>query len=118
MKENRRKALQLYNMALELAKEGRLDEAIDALKRSLSHDPYHVNTYNLLGKVYIRKGEFRRAKSSWKSALKLDPLNSTAISCLNALKSYGLLSRFKDHIALITAAIAIIVALIALLLRG
>ena len=117
MKGDRRKALQLYNTGLKLAKEERLDESIDALKRSLSHDPYHVNTYNLRGKVYIRKGEFRKAKSSWKRALKLDPLNPTAISCLNALKSYSLLSKFRDYIALITAAIAIIVAIIALLLR-
>ena len=47
-----------------------------------------------------------------KKKRELDPFNPTAISCPNAMKNYGLLSRFKDHIALVTDAFAVVVAII------
>ncbi len=84
-------AIDLYNEGLIKATEGALDEAIKLLERSLRKDPLHVNTYNVLGKLLIRKGALRKARWYWKRALTIDPLNRTALACLEASK--GGLSR-------------------------
>jgi len=86
-------AIELYNEGLMKAKGGALDEAIELLERSLQEDPWHVNTYNVLGKLLIRKGALRRARKCWERALTIDPLNRTALSCLEVSKRGKLFSR-------------------------
>jgi tol-pal system protein YbgF len=77
-------AIQLYNEGLRNAKAGRLHEAIPLLERSIEADPSRVDGYNVLGKVLFQIGQTRKARRCWKTALELDPANTTALSCLNA----------------------------------
>jgi tetratricopeptide (TPR) repeat protein len=48
---------------------GRLDEAILYFKKALHTAPAYGNAYRNLGDAYLRKGDFGRAISSYKSAL-------------------------------------------------
>jgi len=104
---DKRKAIELYNIGLSNVKEGRLDEAIQVLSESIQNDPVHVNSHNLLGKTLIRKGKILQARRCWKSALKIDPLNATAIDCLRALN--------KKPISYLKASIPWFIALLATL---
>lgn len=82
---DKRKAIELYNTGLNNVKEGRLNEAIQALSESIRIDPVHINSHNLLGKTLIRKGKVLKARRCWKAALKINPLNATATDCLRTL---------------------------------
>ena len=72
-------AIQLYNEGLRNAKAGRLHEAIPLLERSIEADPSRVDGYNVLGKVLFQIGQTRKARRCWKTALELDPANTTGI---------------------------------------
>lgn len=77
-------AVQLYNEGLRNAKAGNFDEAIPLLERSIEADPSRVDSYNVLGKVFFKIGQTRKARKCWKHAIELDPSNATALACLNA----------------------------------
>lgn len=103
-------AIELYNEGLMKAKEGAFDEAIELLEESLQRDPLHVNTYNVLGKLLIRKGALRKARKCWKTALTMDPPNRTALACLEASKRGKLLSRIGWSLAFAIALIGAVFA--------
>lgn len=112
------KAIELYNTGLKEVKEGRLDEAIQALSEAIQIDPVHVNSHNLLGKTLIRKGKILPARRCWRSALKIDPLNVTAIDCLKTLNKSllsHLLSSLKTFLPWLITILAVILAIWALL---
>ena len=79
---NHRLAIEHYNNGLQCAKEKKWDEAIELLEEAIAEDPKHVNSYNVLGKAYIQKGELDAARRCWRRALKIDPDNLTAKQCL------------------------------------
>ncbi len=103
-------AIELYNEGLTKTKDGALDEAIELLERSIEEDPWHVNTYNVLGKLLIRKGALKRARKCWERALTIDPLNRTALACLKASKRGKLLSRIGWPMAFALALIGTVFA--------
>ena len=79
---NHQSAIENYNNGLQHAKDGNWDEAIRFLSETIAEDPRHVNSYNVLGKVYAQKGEFRTARKCWRKVLRIDPDNTTARQCL------------------------------------
>jgi len=62
-----------YNAALEMAGQGRHDEAIIELKAATELWGKNPNFHNLLGTVYARKGLYDLAIRSWEATLALDP---------------------------------------------
>jgi tetratricopeptide (TPR) repeat protein len=62
-----------YNAALEMAGQGRHDEAIVELKAAIELWGKNPNFHNLLGTVYARKGLYDLAIKSWEATLALDP---------------------------------------------
>lgn len=61
------------NLAVAYSHLGRLDEAINALKKSLDLQPYCPEGHNNLAAFYIQKKQFEQAEKSLSIALKLRP---------------------------------------------
>ena len=79
-----------YNNGLQYAKLGKWDEAVESLGKAIAENPRHVNSYNVLGKVYIQKDEVKAARKCWQRVLRIDPDNATARQCLaKAGKGFG-----------------------------
>jgi TolA-binding protein len=76
-------AIKYYNAGLQHAKNRNLDDAIEFLNAAITRNPNHVNSYNVLGKVYIQKGDIRAARSCWRKALHIDPTDAVASQCLS-----------------------------------
>ena len=102
---NHQLAIEHYNNGLQYAKEEKWDEALELLNKAIAEDPKHVNSYNILGKVYMHKGELDAARGCWRMALRIDPDNTTAKQCLAAAGKRSVRIRAK---ALIWPAVVII----------
>jgi Tfp pilus assembly protein PilF/4-amino-4-deoxy-L-arabinose transferase-like glycosyltransferase len=61
------------NLGMVYHRQGKLDEAVSALKKSLSIDPYGVEAHYNLGNVYFARGLFNQAINEYKEALKINP---------------------------------------------
>jgi len=79
---NHQLTIEHYNNGLQYAKEGKWDEAIEFLSKAITENPEHVNSYNVLGKVYIQKDDVNAARKCWRKVSKIDPDNATARQCL------------------------------------
>jgi tetratricopeptide (TPR) repeat protein len=51
----------IVKMAYIYFQEGRWDKAVEEYKKLLTLDPEDINTHNMLGDVYVKKGAFREA---------------------------------------------------------
>ena len=88
----------LLEKGREAAREGRFDEALEALGKAVECDPENGDTFNDLGWICARKGLNEDAESNWRKALELEPTNSAAKRnladfCLNQ-------ERFEEAISL------------------
>lgn len=92
---NHQLAIEYYNNGLQHAKEKKWDEALELFNKAIAEDPKHVNSYNVLGKVYIQKGELDAARRCWRMALRIDPDNVTAKQCLAAAGKGSVLARVR-----------------------
>lgn len=79
---NHQRAIEHYNNGLQYAKEEKWDEAIEFLSKAITENPDHVNSYNVLGKVYIQKDDVNAARKCWRKVSKIDPDNAAARQCL------------------------------------
>jgi len=79
---NHQRVSEHYNEGLQCARDGNWNGAIEFLSKAIVGNPSHVNSYNVLGKVYIQKDEVSAARKCWQAALKADPGNATARQCL------------------------------------
>lgn len=87
---NHQRVAEHYNNGLQCARGGNWDAAIEFLSKAIADNPSHVNSYNVLGKVYVQKDEISAARKCWQAALKADPGNVTARQCLaKAGKGFG-----------------------------
>ncbi|MBD3183283.1 tetratricopeptide repeat protein [Candidatus Poribacteria bacterium] len=75
---NHKSAVEDYNQGLEFVKQGMWDNAIAIFKKVIEEDPKHANSYIMLGRAYLHKGETYLARDCWRSALKIDPDNAKA----------------------------------------
>jgi tetratricopeptide (TPR) repeat protein len=66
-------ALKFYRKAIELARGGDRERAVEELKRALSIDPDFMLAHNELGAQYLKLGQFERAAAEFRAALKLAP---------------------------------------------
>jgi len=104
-------AIKYYNTGLQYAKNRNLDDAIEFLNEAITRDPNHINSYNVLGKVYIQKGDISAARSCWHKALDIDPTDAVASQCLSATRTRHLQTR-PYTLILITIIITLAAALI------
>ncbi|NCB37953.1 MAG: tetratricopeptide repeat protein [Erysipelotrichia bacterium] len=80
-----------YDSALEYARGGFFNEAIQAFKSVLSRDPGNFNALMNLGKVYVATGKQNFACAYFLKALKIDPQNLFALRALaNAYSESGM----------------------------
>ena len=72
-KEYSEEILKRHEIAVNLMKQGKLDEAKAVYKRLLSIDKSYIKAYNNLGIIYKLQGRLQDAEANFKKALKLDP---------------------------------------------
>ncbi len=71
-----------YEKALEYARGGFFNEAIQSFKSVLANDPANFNALMNLGKVYTATGKQAQAVTFYLKALKIDPRNVHALKAL------------------------------------
>jgi Flp pilus assembly protein TadD len=65
-------------LAIALAQQRKVDEAIEHWKKALSIQPDNVEASNYLGIMFIHKGETENAIAQWRQTLAFDPDNGDA----------------------------------------
>ena len=75
--------------AIQLALQGRWDEAADLNKSIIGVFPTDVDAYNRLGKAMAELGRYGDAREAYKKALEIDSLNSIASKNLSRLATLG-----------------------------
>jgi len=75
-----------FNMAIALGDLGRFEEAEKVLLDVVENDASIVETYNSLGYVYYKQGDFAKAKEHFEKALQLKPDYQQAKTSLDVLK--------------------------------
>jgi tetratricopeptide (TPR) repeat protein len=76
---------QRAKQAIDLAMQGRWQEAILTNKGILEHFPNDVETYNRLGRAYMELGEYAQAREAYEKTIQLDPFNTIAKKNLQRL---------------------------------
>ncbi|MDD3145816.1 MAG: tetratricopeptide repeat protein [Candidatus Riflebacteria bacterium] len=91
-----------YERALEYARGGLFNEAIQSFKAVLTHDPDNFNALMNLGKVYTAKGQHHQATALFLKALKLDAKNIYALRALannySEIGMHGLAAQITDQV--------------------
>ena len=68
-----KRALDMFNKALELAKTGETSEAIHQLRGAIAEYPDFMLAYNEIGVLYMKSNELQKADESLQAAIKLEP---------------------------------------------
>lgn len=76
-----------YNIALGYAKQGSDDLAVIQLKKVLNTNPNLIKGHLLLALLYMKKGDFEKAKKPVKKVLKIDTNNPLAKKYLNEISN-------------------------------
>ena len=76
----------LSQKAINLARDGRWQEALAVNKKIVNEGHAEADDYNRLGKAYLELNEFDKAKESYKRTLELDPGNVIARRNLKQLE--------------------------------
>ncbi len=77
-----------FNIALEYANSGTDDMAIIQLKKVLNQNPNFVKASQLLCLLYMKNGQYERAKRTIKKSLKVDKCNPLSIRYLREINLY------------------------------
>lgn len=75
-----------FNLAICLGDLGRYEEAEKILFDVIENDASILQSYDSLGFIYYKKGDFKKAKKQYKKILELDPSNAKAKNSLEILK--------------------------------
>jgi tetratricopeptide (TPR) repeat protein len=75
--------------AINLAMEGRWQEALDVNKALIEKFPMDVEAHNRLGKAYLEMGQYAQAKATYEKALQLDQFNTIAKKNIQRLDLLG-----------------------------
>jgi hypothetical protein len=86
--EGTRLSRKLSQEAIELAKQGRWEEAVAANRGILSRFADDVAACNRLGRALIELGRFGEAEDAYRKTLEIDPGNSIAMKNLERLKAW------------------------------
>lgn len=79
-------SIRKYNVGLSYATQGKDDVAIIQLKKVLNINEKFVKGYQLLALLYIKKGEYDKAKKVLNKSLTIDKYNTLSIKYLNEIK--------------------------------
>lgn len=71
-----------YNIALENCQKGNEDVALIQLKKVLAQNPKLIKGYHLLSLLYMRNGEYEKARKLLRKALQIDKTNTTTLRFL------------------------------------
>ncbi|MFQ6019733.1 MAG: tetratricopeptide repeat protein [Dehalococcoidia bacterium] len=80
---------QQTELGIQLAMQGRWDEAVNINRALIAHFPNDVDAYNRLGKALTELGRYGEAREAYAKALELEPHNSIARKNLSRLASLG-----------------------------
>ncbi|NVJ54593.1 MAG: TIGR03032 family protein [Campylobacteraceae bacterium] len=75
-----------FNLAIALGDLGRYDEAEEILYDVIKNDASILQSYESLGFIYYKKGDFKKAEKNFKKILELNPDNKKAKNSLEILK--------------------------------
>ncbi len=79
-------AIWYHRQALCLLQQGHYPEAEANNNQALALDDSHADFHALAGKLSALQGNFRLAIASWQQALKFDPQNAIACTCLQMIE--------------------------------
>lgn len=85
-----------FNVALEYAKHGTDDMAIIQLKKVLNQNPNLIKASQLLCLLYMKQGQYERAKKTIKKSLKIDKCNPLSIRYLREINAYAEAEKKND----------------------
>lgn len=74
-----------YNIALENCHKGNEDVAMIQLKKILAQNPKLIKGYHLLSLLYIRQGEYEKARKQLRKAIRIDKTNTTTLRFLKEI---------------------------------
>jgi len=87
--DGREKLDQYARQAVDLALQGRWQDAVDANKAILELSPDDVEAHNRLGRALLETGEYAAAKQAYARALEIDPYNAIARKNVKRLSELG-----------------------------
>lgn len=73
VEKNPRAWVAQYNLATELEKDGKIQEAIDHYAQSLAVNPIDTQAHNNIANLYVKQGKFDEAFAHYSKALELKP---------------------------------------------
>ncbi len=76
--EDRDRANQYLDRSISFSMCGKIDQAIDSIKKAISIDTEFAQAYNKLGDYYIKKGLVKDAVAAYSRSLELDPTNQNS----------------------------------------
>jgi Tfp pilus assembly protein PilF/uncharacterized coiled-coil protein SlyX len=87
-----------YNIALDNCNRGNEDVAEIQLKKILAQNPKLIKGYHLLALLYIRKGEYEKARKLLKKAIRIDKTNTTTLRFLREVdEQTGTATTLEPH---------------------
>ena len=85
-----------FNRALENARAGRYDKAVEGFNEVLCREPDDAGALVLRGSVYGLKGDYSKAVEDFTEVLRLDPSNAKAY--LDRSSAYAMMERYEQAI--------------------
>lgn len=82
----------VYNLAVLYKEQKNFDKAIEWLNRVNTIEEDFMNSYSLIGEIYLYKNDFKNAETALTKSLEKDPRNETVLNnlgvCYFSIKSY------------------------------
>ena len=78
---------------LHFHKKGLVTHALQNLEEAKSISPKDVDVLKKLGDIYLRKEDYKNAKSNYEQALKINPSDSDVLKSLKNLDALGTIQR-------------------------
>jgi carboxyl-terminal processing protease len=80
-------ARELNSLGYHLISQDRLEDALKVFKLYTENFPEDANAHDSLGEAYMLKGDNKRAKTSYRRSLELNPNNQNAVKMLSKLQN-------------------------------
>lgn len=90
-----------YNLALRNCFEGNEDVSLIQLKKILAQNPKLIKGYHLLALLYLKDGEYEKARRLLKKAIRIDKTNTTTLRFLREVdEQTGTETHLESHFSL------------------